>query len=158
MIKRTFILFAILSLLTSCKTIQQLPGLGNAIKRDGQLKYSTRNRTLFGDFVLRSSQNGDYDLAFLKSDITVLQLQAHGNALTATGILARGGWTGPINRAPGSLRNWATLKQILPYFEKPQNASGPTWAAAFDRSKTGNLERCKIQFKNGNSLIFNFSN
>ncbi len=147
------------ALLAGCQTGHELPGLGSgATTRGGQLRYATPGRSLVGDFVLRSSANGDYDLSLSKSGVSLLQLQVHGDRLAATGSLARAGWTGPAARVPGQLRTWAELREVIPAFGgNGAEASRPgKWQARFARQGAV-LQSAQIRFARGDSLLFNFA-
>jgi len=145
--------------LSACQSANELPGLGSDARQyEGQMIYNTSARSIVGDVILRTRANGDYDLVFSKTGVLVLQLQVHGNELSATGLVARSGYTGPIELAQGELRNWAHLKTVLPYFyTNDPSASGRGWTATFARQ--GNrLVGSKIQFIGRKaSMLFSFS-
>jgi hypothetical protein len=147
------------TLFVSSCTVSELPGLGSDAKTfEGQMLYTTSRRSVVGDVILRTRSNGDYDLAFSKGGVSVLQLQSHGNELVATGLFARSGWKGPVDRALGPLHSWALLKQVIPYFYSNQNTagSGRRWNATFDR-KNGKLAGARIDFARRESMIFSFA-
>jgi hypothetical protein len=144
--------------LVGCRSVSELSGLGPEAKtRIGQLRYATGERSIVGDIVLRSLAAGDYDLSFSKSGVAVLQLQTRGTNMTATGLLAGGGWSGTADRAPGLLRPWAMLKEVLVYFDSnvPSAQKPGRWSASFQR-KNGNLLRADIQFSHNRSMAFSF--
>jgi hypothetical protein len=145
--------------LVGCRSVSELSGLGPEAKtRIGQLRYATGSqRSVVGDIVLRSLAAGDYDLSFSKSGVSVLQLQTRGANVTATGLLAGGGWSGLADRAPGPLRPWAMLKEVLVYFDSnvPSAQKPGRWSANFQR-KNGNLLRADIQFSHNRSMAFSF--
>jgi hypothetical protein len=151
---------ALLPLLLICScAVRELPGLGSDAKtHEGQMVYTTSRRSVVGDVILRTRSNGDYDLAFSKGGVSVLQLQSHGNELVATGLFARSGWRGPVDRAIGPLHSWALLKQVIPYFYSDQSSasSGRRWNATFTR-KNGKLTGAKIDFARHESMIFSFA-
>jgi hypothetical protein len=152
------LLSLLLLLLCSC-TVSELPGLGSDAKtREGQMVYTTSRRSVVGDVILRTRSNGDYDLAFSKGGVSVLQLQSHGNELVATGLFARTGWKGPVDRAIGPLHSWALLKQVIPYFYSNQSSArnGRKWSASFTRIN-GKLTGTKIDFARHESMIFSFA-
>ena len=152
------LLLSLLLLLCSC-TVSELPGLGSDAKtREGQMVYTTSRRSVVGDVILRTRSNGDYDLAFSKGGVSVLQLQSHGNELVATGLFARTGWKGPVDRAIGPLHSWALLKQVIPYFYSNQSSArnGRKWSASFTRIN-GKLTGTKIDFARHESMIFSFA-
>jgi hypothetical protein len=152
-------IFFLALILSGCQTVNELPGLGsNAKRHDGQMVYQTSRTSIVGDVILRTSPSGDYDLVFLKGGVQVLQVQAHGDQLVASGLFARNGWTGPLDRAPGPLKSWALLKQVIPYFDSTQLSaqSGNIWNATFQRN--GNqLVGAKVQFRRRGSMTFSFA-
>ena len=157
---RSRIIVALLAAaLIGCRSVNELSGLGPEAKtRIGQLRYATGARSVVGDIILRSLAAGDYDLSFSKSAVTVLELQTRGDNMTATGLLVRGGWSGPAARAPGPLKPWAILKEVLPYFDSSVPSAQKTgrWSANFQR-KGGYLLRADIQFERGRSMSFSFA-
>jgi hypothetical protein len=151
-------LLSIFLLLCSC-TVNELPGLGSDAKTlEGQMVYTTSRRSVVGDVILRTRSNGDYDLAFSKGGVSVLQLQSHGNELVATGLFARTGWKGPVDRAIGPLHSWALLRQVIPYFYSNQSSASNSrkWRATFSRD-SGRLKGAKIDFARHESMIFSFA-
>jgi hypothetical protein len=141
-------------ILAGCAIVQPISPLGQEAKtRLGQLLYVTPKRSVIGDIVIRNLPGGDYDIEFSKGGIPVMQLQMRGSRMTATGLFARPGWTGDVHHAPVPLRPWASLKEILPYFDsKETHAQRPgEWDATFQR--TGNtLSKAKIQFPRKQSM------
>ena len=151
-------LFCLALLFSACQTVNELPGLANARKHDGQMVYQTTRTSIVGDVILRTQPSGDYDLIFSKGGAEVLQIQAHDGQLVATGLLARNGWTGPVDRTPGPLRAWALLKQVVPYFDSNQTSAqnGKIWNATFRRN--GNqLIGAKVVFYRRGSMTFSFA-
>ena len=151
-------LLSIFLLLCSC-TVNELPGLGSDAKTlQGQMVYTTSRRSVVGDVILRTRSNGDYDLAFSKGGVSVLQLQSHGSELVATGLFARTGWKGPVDRAIGPLHSWALLRQVIPYFYSSQSSASNSrkWSATFSRN-SGKLQGAKIDFARHESMIFSFA-
>jgi hypothetical protein len=152
-------LFLLALLFSACQTVNELPGLGaDARNHDGQMVYQTTHTSIVGDVILRTRASGDYDLIFSKSGAQVLQIQAHGDQLVATGLLARNGWTGPLDRTPGVLKSWALLKQVVPYFDSNKGSAqnGKIWTATFDR-KGNQLTGAKVIFRRRGSMIFSFA-
>jgi hypothetical protein len=153
-------IFVVLSavILVGCRSVNELSGLGPEAKtRIGQLRYATGERSVVGDIVLRNLTAGDYDLSFSKGGVTVLELQTRGTNMTATGLLSKNGWSGPADHAPGPLRPWAMLKEVLVYFDSnlPSAQKPGRWSATFQR-KNGNLLRADIQFSHNRSMAFSF--
>ena len=145
--------------LIGCRSVNELSGLGPEAKtRIGQLRYATGERSVVGDIILRSLTAGDYDLSFSKGGVTVLELQTRGDNITATGLLVRGGWSGAAARAPGPLKSWAMLKEVVPYFDTSAPSAQKTgrWSATFQR-KNGTLLRADIQFSGRRSMSFSFA-
>jgi hypothetical protein len=142
------------AILAGCAIVQPISPLGKEAKtRLGQLLYVTPKRSVIGDIVIRNLPGGDYDIEFSKGGIPVMQLQMRGSRMTATGLFARPGWTGDVHHAPVPLRPWASLKEIIPYFDsKETHAQRPgEWDATFQR--TGNtLSKAKIQFPRRQSM------
>jgi hypothetical protein len=145
---------SVVAILAGCAIVQPISPLGGEAKtRLGQLLYVTPKRSVIGDVVIRNLPGGDYDIEFSKGGIPVMQLQMRGSRMTATGLFARPGWTGDVHHAPVPLRPWASLKEILPYFDsKETHAQRPgEWDATFQR--TGNtLSKAKIQFPRRQSM------
>jgi hypothetical protein len=158
MTSRTIVVLWALALL-GCQSVSELSGLGPEAKtRIGQLRYATSKNSVVGDIVLRSLTAGDYDLSFSKTGVSVLQLQTRGGNMTATGLMARGGWSGPADHAPPSLKPWAMLKEVLPYFDTnvPSAQSSNRWFATFERQK-GNLSKADVKFSRDGSMTFTFA-
>jgi hypothetical protein len=151
-------LFSLALLFSACQTVNELPGLSDTKKHDGQMVYQTTRTSIVGDVILRTQPSGDYDLIFSKGGAQMLQIQAHDGKLVATGLFARSGWTGPTDRAPGPLRAWALLKQVVPYFDSNQASAqnGQIWSATFDR-KGNQLVGAKVQFHRRGSMTFSFA-
>jgi hypothetical protein len=152
-------IFFLALLFSACQTVNELPGLGtNARTHEGQMVYQTSRTSIVGDVILRTRPDGEYDLVFLKGGVQILEIQAHNDQLVATGLFARNGWTGPLDRAPGPLRSWALLKQVIPYFDSTQTSaqSDRIWNATFTR-KGNQLVGAKIEFRHRGSMIFSFA-
>jgi hypothetical protein len=146
-------------ILMGCRSVNELSGLGPEAKtRIGQLRYVTGGRSIVGDIVLRNLRAGDYDLSFSKGGVTVLELQARGTNMTATGLLAGSGWSGAADHAPSPLKPWVMLKEALVYFDAnaPSAQKPGRWSATFQR-KNGNLMRADIQFSHNRSMAFSFA-
>ena len=145
--------------LIGCRSVNELSGLGPEAKtRIGQLRYATGQRSVVGDIVLRNLTGGDYDLSFSKGGVPVLELQTRGANMTATGLLARGGWSGAADHAPSLLKPWAMLKEALVYFDSdvPSAQKAGRWSATFQR-RNGTLLRADIQFSRNRSMAFSFA-
>jgi hypothetical protein len=79
--------------------------------RTGQLLYRNPTTTVIGDFVVRFSKNGDFELTFSKGPgLTLLILRQDSNFAEVSGPLAGRGWSAPIDRAPQQLRGWLELR------------------------------------------------
>jgi hypothetical protein len=145
-------------LLAGCQTAREISGLGPEAKtRIGQLEYTTGGHSVVGDIILRSLNGGDYDLYFSKAGVTVLEFQTRGSHMVATGLLANNGWSGETNQARGPLKPWATLREVLPYFDSdvPSVQKPHRWSATFER-KGGVLWRADVQFPGRRSMAFSF--
>jgi hypothetical protein len=145
-------------LLASCQSVQPLSSVGPGGKtRIGQLRYATVSGTVVGDVVLDSLPNGDLDLEFSKGGLPVLQIQIRGETMRATGLLARGGWSGSALHPIGPLRAWAQLKQIVPHFETGKRAEKTgIWSANFRREKNS-LTSADVKFSTGEAMSFSFA-
>ena len=144
--------------LAGCQTAKEISGLGPEAKtRVGQLQYTFGGHSVVGDIILRTLNAGDYDLYFSKGGVTVLEFQTRGSHMAATGLLARNGWSGPTTEARGPLRPWATLREVLPYFDSnvPTAQRPDRWSATFER-KGGVLWRADVQFSGRRSMAFSF--
>jgi hypothetical protein len=140
--------------LAGCAIVQPISPLGQEAKTHlGQLLYVTPKRSIIGDVLIRNLPGGDYDIEFSKGGVAVLQLQLRGSRMTATGLFARTGWKGDVHHAPGPLRAWARLKEILPYFDSREtHAQKPgEWVATFQRTGS-TLTKAKIQFPGRQSM------
>ena len=159
MISRIIFVFAAL-FLVSCQSVQPLSSVGSGGKtRVGQLRYVTGSRTVVGDVILNSLPNGDLDLEFSKGGLPVLQIQIRGDRMRATGLLARGGWSGSSLHPIAALKPWAELKQIVPHFDaaKETKAENPgAWSANFQRKQNA-LAGADLKFSGGKSMTFNFA-
>jgi hypothetical protein len=145
-------------LLAGCQSAKEISGLGPEAKtRVGQLQYTFGGHSIVGDILLRSLNGGDYDLYFSKAGVTVLEFQTRGSHMAATGLLTKNGWSGEISEARGPLRPWATLREVLPYFDSnlPSAQKPHRWSATFER-KNGMLWRADVQFSGRKSMAFSF--
>ncbi len=158
MIRRFFILLLVV-LMAGCQAARELSGLGAEAKtRVGQLLFTYGGHSIVGDIVLRNLNGGDYDLYFSKGGVQVLEFQTRGTHMTATGVLAKNGWSGPVAEARGPLRPWATLKEVLPYFDSslPSAQRPHRWSATFTRNGA-TLLRADVEFPGRKSMIFSFA-
>ncbi|MBV8533426.1 MAG: hypothetical protein JO207_06475 [Verrucomicrobia bacterium] len=147
-----------LFVLAGCQSVKEISGLGpEARTRIGQLRYATRSRSIVGDIILRNLSGGDYDLSFSKAGVPLLEFQTRGSRMTATGLFIRTGWSGELAHAPRSLRPWAMLSEVLPYFDTnvPSAQNAGRWSAKFER-KGGMLLRADVEFPGRSSMAFSF--
>jgi hypothetical protein len=147
-----------LFVLAGCQSVKEISGLGpEARTRIGQLRYATRSRSIVGDIILRNLSGGDYDLSFSKAGVPLLEFQTRGSRMTATGLFIRTGWSGELAHAPRSLRPWAMLSEVLPYFDTnvPSAQNAGRWSATFER-KGGMLLRADVEFPGRSSMAFSF--
>ena len=157
MTSRTLILLS-LFVLAACQSVKEVSGLGPEAKtRIGQLQYTTPSRSIVGDIILRNLTGGDYDLSFSKGGVPLLEFQSRGAHMTATGLFIRTGWSGELAHTPGALRPWATLREVLPYFDTnvPSAQSAGRWSAKFERTG-GMLLRADVEFSGRSSMAFSF--
>jgi hypothetical protein len=108
--------------------------------------------------VINYLERGDYDLSFAKGGVAVLQLQARNSRVRASGLLARGGFSGDISHLPGPLRAWGELKSVIPYFDSQQAQAEQSgrWKATFTR-QGGILTRVQVVFPKSESMTFKFA-
>lgn len=72
----------------------------------GQLRYTTATQSLIGEFVV-SQRAGHFRLDFSKGGaVPLLRIARNGEHGRAEGALARGQWSGPVEKAPAPLRAW----------------------------------------------------
>jgi hypothetical protein len=102
--------------LASCATISQhqFAQVKNWQTRNGQLLYRNGKTTLIGEVLVRFSKSGDFELTFSKGPgLTLLTVREDATFAEARGPIARGAWSGPIDRAPAHLRGWLALRQKI---------------------------------------------
>ena len=102
--------------LTSCQTIRHhFSDLTQDWQsRHGQLLYRGKRTALIGEVLVRFSKAGDMELTFTKGPgIALLHVQQNANFARLRGPLARGTWSGPVAQAPGRLRGWLQLRELL---------------------------------------------
>ena len=147
------------TLLAGCQSAKEMSGLGPEAKtRIGQLQYTYGGRSIVGDIILRSLKGGDYDLYFSKGGVPVLEFQTRGAHMVATGVLAKNGWSGLTTEAPGPLKPWARLSEVLPYFDSnvPSAQKPHQWSATFE-IRGGILWRADVEFGGKKSMAFSFA-
>jgi hypothetical protein len=82
--------------------------------RAGQLLYAAPNKTLIADVIVRYSKGGDFDLTLSKGPgVTLLSLRQDASFAEVSGPMARGGWSGQVDRAPKQLRGWLELRDKI---------------------------------------------
>ncbi len=154
-----FWLLIALGALAGCQSVEEISSLGPQAKtRIGQMLYQTPKRSVAADVYLSTLANGDYALTMTKSGVTILQLEARDDSLTAAGLLVRNGFTGNIRRLPAPLRPWGEFRAIIPHFDGNENQAGEPgrWQATFER-ESGHLTTAEIRFQQGTSMVFSFS-
>lgn len=81
--------------------------------KSGQLAY-TGKISLIGEVLVRFSKAGEFELMFTKAPgVTLLTLRQDAQFASATGPLARGGWSGKAGAAPERLRGWFALREKI---------------------------------------------
>jgi hypothetical protein len=106
----------VLLCLTSCQTVRhQFVGPASDWQaKVGQLQYHGRKTTLIGEVLVRYSTQGDFELTFTKGPgVTLLMLRQDETFAHVEGPLARGRWSGPVERAPRRLQGWLALRTLL---------------------------------------------
>ncbi len=96
-------LFALL-LLAGCATVAP-PAFQPAESRPALVNWRHGGESLTAEVVIQHAADGAARLIIGKGT-TLLVLTEAGGRWTATGPLARGGWSGPESRAPGPLASW----------------------------------------------------
>lgn len=66
-----------------------------------------------GDVLVRFSKSGDFELSLSKGPVSLLTLRQDTSFAAVSGPFAKGGWSGPIERAPKPLRGWLGLRDKL---------------------------------------------
>jgi hypothetical protein len=80
----------------------------------GQLKYSTRQRTLIGEVVVQARGDEEFQLDFLKGgSFALISIREDRTTARAEGVLARGRWQGVPASAPKPLRPWLALREAF---------------------------------------------
>jgi hypothetical protein len=114
-LRAVFVVPAVVGL-ASCASISQhqFAPVKNWQTRNGQLLYRNGKTTLIGEVLVRFSQSGDFELTFSKGPgLTLLTMREDATFAEARGPIARGGWSGAIDRAPAHLRGWLDLRQKI---------------------------------------------
>ena len=75
--------------------------------------YRTDKTSLMGDVLVRFSKSGDFELSLSKGPVSLLTLRQDTSFAAVSGPFAKGGWSGPIERAPKPLRGWLGLRDKL---------------------------------------------
>jgi hypothetical protein len=108
--------------LTSCQTLRhQFSQLSSSWEaRAGQLLYHGRKTTLIGEVLVRFSKKGDFELTFTKGPgVALLLVRQDATFARVEGPLARGRWSGPVEKAPARLRGWLALRNVLLQTKSP---------------------------------------
>jgi hypothetical protein len=90
--------------------------------KSGQLMYRTATTTLIGDVLVRFSTAGDFELKLSKRPgVVLLSLRQDAGFAEVKGPFARGGWSGPVERAPQQLRGWLGVRDKLVHAQNRQS-------------------------------------
>lgn len=110
-------------LLGGCATPPAFPEPDRSWKSySGQLQYTNPQRSLIGEFVASQNSRGDFRLEFSKGgSMPLLRISRHGELARAEGALARMGWRGVADKAPGPLRGW--VKEVPAAFAQTGSRS-----------------------------------
>jgi hypothetical protein len=80
----------------------------------GQLKFTSAERVLIGEVIVRRRGTEDFQLEFQKGGgIPLMRLRVDATMARAEGPLARGAWQGPPDQAPKPLRGWLELRDAF---------------------------------------------
>lgn len=106
---------ALLALFTSCQSARDFAPPDASWKSNaGQLRYQSGERVVVGEVVVTRRAPQDFQLEFVKGgSFRLLKIWVSGGKARAEGVLARGSWHGPIEKAPGHLRHWMNLPAIF---------------------------------------------
>jgi len=102
--------------LTNCQTFrhQFVSPASDWQTKIGQLQYRGPKTSLIGEVLVRYSSAGDFELNFTKGPgVALLIVRQDNKFVRVSGPLARGSWSGPPNDAPGRLRGWVALRQLI---------------------------------------------
>lgn len=102
--------------LTSCQTTSkhQFSDPAPSWKsKSGQILYAGPKRRLIGEVLVRYSGESEFQLTVTKGPVTLLTLRQDANFGQLDGPLARGGWSGPIAKAPKKARGWLELRELI---------------------------------------------
>jgi hypothetical protein len=109
----------------SCATVSQhqfSEPTANWQAKTGQLMYRTATTTLIGDVLVRFSKTGDFELTLSKGPgVVLLSLRQDAGFAEVKGPFVRGGWSGPVERAPRQLRGWLGLRDKLTHSQDRQS-------------------------------------
>jgi len=98
----------------------------------GQLKYSTRKRTLIGDVVVQQRGSSDFQLDFIKGGgLPLISVRQDAWVSRAEGILVHGTWQGAPETAPRALRPWMKLRTAFAQPPPPGTPKAPHIEAKF---------------------------
>jgi hypothetical protein len=74
----------------------------------GQLQYANRERSVIGEFTA-SGRGNDFHLEYSKGGtVPLMRVAVHAGYARADGPLARGRWTGTVEKAPPALQGWVS--------------------------------------------------
>ena len=105
-------LLALAALLAGCQTPHVFPQPDASWQTHrGQMKYTSGERVLIGEVLVRQRGVQDFQLDFLKGGaFPLLRLRLDATTACAEGVLARGAWEGAPDQAPERLRGWIALR------------------------------------------------
>jgi hypothetical protein len=115
-ILRHLIIAMAIAVFPGCATVpsHSFAPVSNWQTRSGQLLYRNGKTTLIGEVLVRSSGSSNFELTFSKGPgLTLLTLREDTTFAEIKGPLVRGGWSGPIDRAPAHLRGWLGLRETI---------------------------------------------
>jgi hypothetical protein len=107
---------AFAGILAACQTPHEFLGerSDNWTIQTGQLKYTSGERVLVGEVIVRQRGTTGFQIQFQKGvGVALLNLRMDATTARAEGPLARGAWQGPPDRAPKPLRGWIELRDAF---------------------------------------------
>ena len=105
-------LLALAALLAGCQTPHEFAAPDATWRtHSGQLKFTSGDRVLIGEVLVRRRGAAEFQLEFQKSaGIPLMKIRADAGVACAEGMLARGSWQGAADQAPERLRGWFELR------------------------------------------------
>ena len=151
--------FLLMGLLAACQTPREFSAPGSHWKNaQGQLQYTTPQRSVIGEIVLSGNGLQDFQLDYLAGPgVPLMRLREAGPVARAEGLFAGvgGSWQGDPAHAHGRLANWVALREVFAALEPKINAPSatlhsapgtqPVWTAQLTQAP-GEPQRIRVEF------------